>query len=126
MIFKRAVETTYKLKFESSRKLLSVVENNFFTFPWAFNVFDNVEENIVMKTDVSNLKAVARQGIVECVQHELMHPYPVMTERKNEFVAQFKYTVAVRKEGPIILAGNQMDVTKYNSEFKIADEVIYR
>ena len=90
MIFKRAVETTYKLKFESSRKLLSVVENNFFTFPWAFNVFDNVEENIVMKTDVSNLKAVARQGIVECVQHELMHPYPVMTERKNEFVAQFK------------------------------------
>lgn len=51
-IFKRAVETTYKLKSDNSRKLLSLVENNFYTFPFSFNVFDNVEENIVMKTEI--------------------------------------------------------------------------
>jgi hypothetical protein len=52
LIYKRAVETTYKLKFDSSRKLLSVVENNFYTFPFSYNQFDNIEENIQMKTDI--------------------------------------------------------------------------
>jgi curved DNA binding protein len=47
-IYKRAVETTYKLKTESGRKLLSVVEQNFHTFPFSFNVFDN-EENLKLK-----------------------------------------------------------------------------
>jgi hypothetical protein len=50
-IFKRAVETTYKLKTDSSRKLLSVVEQNFHTFPFAFNIFDN-EDNIKMKNTI--------------------------------------------------------------------------
>lgn len=52
VVFKRAVETTYKLKADSSRKLLSVVENNFYTFPFSFNVFDNVEKNIIMKNEI--------------------------------------------------------------------------
>ena len=40
-VFKRAIETTYKLKTESGRKLLAVVEQNFHTFPFSFNSFDN-------------------------------------------------------------------------------------
>jgi curved DNA binding protein len=52
-IYKRAVETTYKLKTDSGRKLLSVVEQNFHTFPFSFNVFDN-EENIKMKNTIVN------------------------------------------------------------------------
>jgi len=51
-VYKRAVETTYKLKADSSRKLLSVVEKNFYTFPFSLNQFDNIEENIVMKTEI--------------------------------------------------------------------------
>jgi hypothetical protein len=46
-IYKRALETTYKLKTESGRKLLSVVEHNFHTFPFSFNQFDN-EEGLTM------------------------------------------------------------------------------
>jgi curved DNA binding protein len=53
-IHKRAVETTYKLKTDSSRKLLSVVEQNFHTFPFSFNVFDN-EDNLKMKNAIVNL-----------------------------------------------------------------------
>jgi curved DNA binding protein len=52
-IYKRAVETTYKLKTDSGRKLLSVVEQNFHTFPFSFNVFDN-EDNIKMKNTIVN------------------------------------------------------------------------
>jgi curved DNA binding protein len=50
-IFKRALETTYKLKTESGRKLLSVVENNFHTFPFSFNAFDN-EDNLRLKNPI--------------------------------------------------------------------------
>ncbi|MFM1912307.1 MAG: hypothetical protein RIR51_145 [Bacteroidota bacterium] len=60
-------------------------------------------------------------GLTECLKHELLHPYPVMTEKKGEFVAQFKYTVAVRNEGPIIIAGLPLDLTKFQSDLKIED-----
>ena len=50
-IYKRALETTYKLKTESGRKLLSVVEHNFHTFPFSFNAFDN-EDNLKLKNPI--------------------------------------------------------------------------
>jgi len=50
-VYKRALETTYKLKTESGRKLLSVVEQNFHTFPFTLNTFDN-EDNLKMKSKI--------------------------------------------------------------------------
>jgi hypothetical protein len=79
-----------------------------------------------MKNDIPNLRSVARQGLVECLQHELLHPYPILAEKKGELVAQFKYTIAVRKEGPLVLAGNLVDLTKFQSDFKITDEAILK
>ena len=52
-VYKRALETTYKLRTESGRKLLSIVESNFYSFPFTFNAFDK-EENIKMKTQIQN------------------------------------------------------------------------
>lgn len=52
-IFKRALETTYKLKTESGRRLLSVVEQNFHTFPFSFNTFDD-EETLKLKGKIVN------------------------------------------------------------------------
>lgn len=65
-------------------------------------------------------------GLAECVQHELLHPYPILSEKKGEVVAQFKYTVAVRKEGPLIICGNTIDLSKYSSDHKITDENILK
>lgn len=50
-VYKRALETTYKLKTESGRKLLSVVEQNFHTFPFSLNTFDN-EDSLKMKNKI--------------------------------------------------------------------------
>ena len=50
-IHKRAIETTYKLKTDSGRKLLSVVEQSFHTFPFSMNSFDN-EESLKMKNAI--------------------------------------------------------------------------
>ncbi len=67
-----------------------------------------------------------RVGLAECVKNELLHPYPVLSEKKGDIVAQFKYTVAVRKEGPLIIAGNTLDLSKYQSEYKVADENVLK
>jgi hypothetical protein len=63
-------------------------------------------------------------GLTECVKNELLHPYPIMTEKKGDVVAQFKYTVAVRKEGPFILSGLTIDPSKFQSEHTIDDAEI--
>jgi hypothetical protein len=124
-IFKRALETTYKLKSDNSRKLLSIIEKNFYTFPFSLSSFDNAE-NIHLTKDVGNLKSLARLGLVECVQHELLHTYPILAEKKGELVSQFKYTVAVKENGPYLISGLGIDVNNYVSEYKITDEEVLK
>ena len=48
----------------------------------------------------------------------------ISEEKKEDIVAHFKYTVAVRNEGPYILAGKLLDVSKFSSKFEIEDESI--
>lgn len=67
-----------------------------------------------------------RMGLVECVNNELLHPYPILSEKKGEFVAQFKYTIAIRKEGPLIICGNTIDLSRYSSEMKVQDESVLK
>ena len=120
-VYKRALETTYKLRTESGRKLLSIVESNFYSFPFTFNAFDK-EENIKMKTQIQNFKTTMKLGLNECTKYELLHAYPVLTEKKGDVVAQFTYTIAVRNEGPIIVSGFPIDVSKFESDKKVTDE----
>ena len=35
----------------------------------------------------------AKMGVVECVKHDLLHAYPVLTERDDAHVAHFKFTI---------------------------------
>ena len=60
-------------------------------------------------------------GLTENLKNELLHPLPIMTEKKGDIVAQFKYTVAVRKEGPLIISGVPLDLTKFKSDFQIQE-----
>ena len=99
-IYKRALETTYKLRTDSGRRLLSVVENNFYSFPFSL------------------------MGLGECVKNDLLHGYPVLTEKKGEIVAEFTYTIAVRNEGPIIISGLNLDTAQFESDKKIENEEI--
>ena len=122
-VYKRALETTYKLRTDSGRKLLSVVEGNFYSFPFSFNVFDK-EENIKLKQPIEKLNTVMKLGLNECIKNELLHGYPVLSEKKGEIVAQFTYTIAVRNEGPIIISGLPLDVSKFESDKKVTDKNI--
>ena len=119
-IYKRALETTYKLRTDSGRRLLSVVENNFYSFPFSFSAFDK-EENIKLKQKIQNFKTTMKMGLSECVKNDLLHSYPVLTEKKGEIVAEFTYTIAVRNEGPIVISGLTLDTNEFESDKKIND-----
>ena len=120
-IYKRALETTYKLRTDSGRRLLSVVENNFYSFPFSFSSFDK-EENIKLKQKIQNFKTTMKMGLSECVKNDLLHGYPVLTEKTGEIVAEFTYTIAVRNEGPIVISGLSLDLNDFESDKKITDE----
>ena len=122
-IYKRALETTYKLRTDSGRRLLSVVENNFYSFPFSFSAFDK-EENIKLKQKIPNFKTTMKMGLSECVKNDLLHGYPVLTEKKGEIVAEFTYTIAVRNEGPIVISGLTLDKNEFETDKKITDEKI--
>jgi len=47
-----------------------------------------------------------------------------MTEKNNEIVAQFKYTIAVRDGGPYIICGDFIDLSRYQSEYQITNDEI--
>ena len=72
------------------------------------------------------MKNLAKIGVVECVQHELLHMYPILTEKKGDLVSQFKYTVAVKESGPYLVSGLSIDVSKFTSEHKITNEEVLK
>ncbi len=63
-------------------------------------------------------------GLSECVKYELLHGYPVLTEKTGDIVAEFTYTIAVRNEGPIVISGLNLDVNDFESDKKITNEEI--
>ncbi|XP_074354380.1 ERBB-3 BINDING PROTEIN 1-like [Apium graveolens] len=41
----------------------------------------------------------ARLGLVECVNHDLLQPYPVLHEKPGDYVAHIKFTVLLMPNG---------------------------
>jgi len=68
---KRALESTYKFRTDSRRKLSSVIENNFYSFQISSYAFDNVE-NIKLKEKYPNFKTTMKKGLIACLKNELL------------------------------------------------------
>lgn len=77
-VFKRAVEQNYLLKMKASRYVLNEINAKFPTMPFTLRAFEDEKKG--------------RLGIVECVNHGLVSPYPVLYEKQGEYVAQFQFT----------------------------------
>jgi len=76
-VFKRNVEVKYSLKMKASRAFFSEVNQRFPTMPFTLRAGNEREW---------------RMGVTECVKHDLFIEYPVLYEKKDEFVAQYKFT----------------------------------
>ncbi len=67
-------------------------------------------------------ETTAKIGTKECVEHDLLLPYPVLTEKPGDFVASFKFTVMVNKASTSVLTGLPIDESLYKTDKKIEDK----
>lgn len=91
-VYKRELEQVYNLKLKGSRSFYTEACKRFPTLPFSMRAFEDV--------------GAAKIGTKECLTHNLLVPYYVLTEKAGEFVAHFHTTVAVQPRSTAILAGN--------------------
>jgi curved DNA binding protein len=111
-VFRRAVDVTYMLKLKAARTLLSEINALYPSVPFSFRTLE------------AKLGATAKLGLRELLDHQLLHPYPVMTDKKDEFIATFKCTCLVTANGLIKITG--LDYPKCNSTKTVTDEKVVK
>ncbi|KAL3144873.1 hypothetical protein ABBQ38_001973 [Trebouxia sp. C0009 RCD-2024] len=89
-VYKRALDMVYSLKMKASRAVFKEINTRFPALPFTFRELGGTS---------SREASSSRLGIVECLSHGLLHPYPVMFEKSGELVAQFKTTVLLMPNG---------------------------
>ena len=108
-VFKRELDQVYNLKMKSARAFFVEVNKRFPTMPFSIRAMQD--------------QTAAKVGVRECLNHDLLVPYPVLTEKVGEFVAQFKATVVVQPRSTAVIAGNEpFDASRYQSEHSVQDE----
>ncbi|XP_062167361.1 ERBB-3 BINDING PROTEIN 1-like [Alnus glutinosa] len=83
-IYKRAVDRSYHLKMKASRFIFSEINQKFPIMPFTARALEEKR---------------ARLGLVECVNHDLLQPYPVLHEKPGDYVAHTKFTVLLMPNG---------------------------
>lgn len=71
-IYKRAVDHSYYLKMKNSRSFYSEVNKRFTTFPFTLRALSD--------------EKMAKMGVVECANHDLINAYPVLYEKPGTAV----------------------------------------
>jgi len=61
-------------------------------------------------------------AIKECVEHDLVYPYPVLFEKSGDLVAQVKFTALLLPSGTIKLTGLNFDRSKLKTSVELKDE----
>lgn len=90
-VYKREMDTQYSLKSKHARSFFHVMNEKYPTLPFSIRGFEDLTG--------------AKVGVKECLGHDLIMAYPVLAEKKGEFVAQFKATIAVQPKSTAILCG---------------------
>ncbi|KAI5057193.1 hypothetical protein GOP47_0027828 [Adiantum capillus-veneris] len=93
-IYKRALDKNYHLKMKTSRLIFSEINQKFSIMPFTARSLEEEKR--------------ARLGLVECVNHELLQPYPVLHEKPGDYVAHIKFTVLLMPNGSDKLTGHPL------------------
>ncbi|OMJ84102.1 hypothetical protein SteCoe_14855 [Stentor coeruleus] len=107
-VFQRALDVTYNLKLKASRTFLTEVNRRFPTLLFSLNNFDDQRN--------------ARLGVSECLKHNILYSFPVLAERPNDLVAQFKVTVLILENGTIVATPVIFTPEAYKTERNVTDE----
>lgn len=72
-VFKRELDQVYNLKSKSARSFFVEVNKRFPTLPFSIRSMNN--------------QVAAMVGVRECLNHDMLVPYPVLADKSGEFVA---------------------------------------
>eukprot|EP00924_Labyrinthula_sp_SR-Ha-C_P005623 maker-scaffold_14-snap-gene-0.2-mRNA-1 protein AED:0.03 eAED:0.03 QI:434/1/1/1/1/1/2/206/400 len=100
-VFKRALETSYIMKLKSSKIVFGQISKNFSTFPFTLRQVNPKDER------------QSKMGIVECVRHQLVHSYPVLSEKEGEKTIHFKCTLLVMPSQTLKITGVELTGSQY-------------
>jgi len=104
-IYKRVVDQNYSLKLQAARKIFSEINEKHPALPFTLRWLEDKH---------------VRFGLGEIESHGLVQPYPVLYEKENEIVAQFKYTVLVGPNGPTRIT--DVPLPYVQSQYSIEDQ----
>jgi len=107
-VYKRNVENSYTLKTQKARQFLHEVNTRFPALPFSLRAIEDVQ--------------VARVGVSEAKRHELLHEYPILKEKAEDMVAQFKFTVLLLPGGTKKITGLPLNEAQVGSTLSIQDE----
>ncbi|KAI9015567.1 Erbb3 binding protein 1 [Hyaloraphidium curvatum] len=107
-VYQRNVNKTFNLKLKVSRTVYNEISKRFSVFPFSIRALEDKR---------------GRLGILECVQHNLLEPYPVYFDQSAAYVAQFKCTVLVPPNSTMPLRITSCPPLPYvHSEFSILND----
>lgn len=110
-VYRRAVDVNYSLKMKSARQVFTEINNSAPSFPFSARMLQD------------KLGASAKLGMREIVEHDLLHPYPVVVcKGEDDRVATFKATCLVLSSGVTKLADTPYP--EVESQKKIEDEEV--
>ena len=66
----------------------------------------------------------ARVGVAECINHDMLNMYPVLTEKVGDIVAQFKATIVLLPSGALVLNETPFEAGLYETTFKVENKAI--
>lgn len=89
-VYKRALDMEYSLKMKASRAMLSDINKRYPCMPFPLRA---------LLSAPAGGQQTSRFGLVECLNHGLLHAYPVLYEKEGEIVAQVKGTVLLLPNG---------------------------
>ncbi|XP_055341973.1 uncharacterized protein LOC129590662 [Paramacrobiotus metropolitanus] len=91
----------------SAKKFLAAAYEKYGTSGFSLRHFDN--------------EKTARRSAQECVDHGILLGFPVLYEKEGELVALLKCTVGVTPTGIQVLSDCSLDISAYQSDYKIAE-----
>jgi len=105
-VYKRNVNETYNLKMKASKRVFSEFSQKYPTFPFTTRSLEST---------------AAKFGLKECIEHNLVTPYPVLIEKAGAFVAHVKFTALLLPNGTIKVCGPTITPDQFTTEKKIED-----
>lgn len=109
-LFKRALDKIYNLRGKSARAFFTELNEKYPSMFFSLNGFSD--------------EITAKMGIKECMEHDMIIPYPVMVEKQGESVCNFKATVMIGTSATSVLTEQTLELDQFKTDKRVKDKQV--